>query len=238
MPSSRTNVWKKTNIVLMLVFLYGANQTLLAQDSTSVAKHSAKDFGLMFGASWVQVQVGSTDYVNPSTQQVVTASGTSQGGLSIGMFYNVALTPKWMIRPSVEAHLTNTSVRYNVGKNTESYSVYPVCVEVPISVVYGLNQRMPIEQNGWKGIGILGAVRPIVPVSLFNSSYPVTNIFSINAELGISLPKALRNTIWRTELLVSYNVLRINKAGEANDFRSNMIDDMRRHFVGLRFYFN
>lgn len=230
--------FNKTNILGVLVLFFGMHVSLLAQDSTAVAKHSAKDLGLMFGGSFVSLQVGSQDYFNAATQQLVSVEGEHQAGLSIGMFYNVALTYKWMIRPSVEAHLCNTSTRYAIGDKTESYSVYPVCVEVPITVVYGLNQRMAIEQKGWKGMGIMAAIRPVIPVSLFNGSYPVTKSFALNAEIGISLPKALRKTIWRTEMIASFNVMAMNDVGKPSDFRSNMISDMRRHFIGLRFYFN
>jgi hypothetical protein len=238
MPTKRIVILSKANVVTMLVLLLGSVVDLNAQDSTAVAKHSAKDFGLMFGASLINLQVGSEEYFNAASQQLVSVEGSNKGGLSIGLFYNVALSYKWMIRPSVEAHLSNTSVTYRINEKDELYTLYPVCIEVPITINYGLNQRPSIEQRGWKGMGFLAAVRPVIPITIFQGSTPVVKPFSLNAEVGISLPKSLRKTLWRTEVIASFNVMAINQVGNGYDFRSNMIHDIRRHFIGVRFYFN
>jgi hypothetical protein len=51
-------------------------------------------------------------------------------------------------------------------------------------------------------------------------------------------PSALRKTIMRTELFASINVMSIQGKSNADDFRTQMIQDLKRHFIGLRLYFN
>jgi hypothetical protein len=229
----------KTSVIMALVFFFIGVQSMSSQDSTSVAKPSAKDFGLMIGASHVQLWADAAPYYLASTQQNVTMEGKSKNGLSIGMFYNFAIHPKWMIRPTVEAHIANTQVVYDTGSDyDEQYSVFPITIETPIALVYGINQRGSIESRGWRGSGLMIAARPVIPVSIFNSSYPVTKPFTMNIDFGLSIPSALRKTIMRTELFASINVMGIQGEPKREDFRTEMIQDLRRHFIGLRLYFN
>jgi hypothetical protein len=212
---------------------------MLGQDSTAVAKPSARDFGLCMGFSSTRVDLTYTPYYNAATQQLITVEGDQRLGLSIGMFYNFALTSKMMLRSTVEAHITNTSITYVTGEEyNEHYSVMPVTVELPVSFIYGANQRGTIESRGWRGMGLLLGARPVLPITLFNSTFPATKNFTFNIDLGISLPKALRKTVMRTEIFLSANVLNGIASSSSADFRTNMISDMRRHFVGLRLYFN
>jgi hypothetical protein len=227
----------KTSAIVALVFSFLSD--VKAQDSTRVAKASAKDFGLFFGVSRVQLDVASTDYFSAATQQLVSVGGASKSSLSIGLFYNFPIKPKWMTRLAVEAHLANIELTYHISNGkTESYSVYPVVIETPLTLVYGINQRGAIESSRWRGWGILAGIRPVIPLTVFNSSYPQTQSATWNVDLGLTIPKALRKSIMRTELFVSANVVNMMAKGKADDFRTNMITDMRRHFVGMRLYFN
>lgn len=211
------------------------------QDSTftdykAEGVRDASDFGLLFGLNYSNFSLKSNPFLVDTLTQKGSSRMINSPGLSVGVFYNIKLGQKLLLRPSVEANIIPSTIEYDiVVKKYESW-IYPLTVDVPVTLIYGNNDRDYLSESKRDIHWFLG-VRPVFPLQVMASSEPVLKNFNFNTDIGVSFPFVLPKTIMRAEFFYSHGWLNIIGENE-EDAQTSSIDSMKRSLFGCRFYFN
>ncbi len=225
-------------IVLCSCQLVAQENTPVVPDSTHARRGSARNFGLSFGASYSILQLNSSPYFSQVNSTLYEARILNKMGANIGIFIYQPLKEKLSMRFAVDAHFLNAQLIYDTGKpNKEESTIFPLCIETPISFVYGRHFRYDVEATSLFRTGFIAGLRPVIPLKLFSNNQPILKSFNLNLDLGISQPVALKNSIMRSELIFSFGLLNII-GKDATNFRTNSISYLGRHFVAFKMYFN
>lgn len=226
----------KNTLAILLVWF--CTYAAAGQDSTAIKKASAKNFGLSAGASYSILVLKSTPYFTESGTVLRNAEVVNAPGFNVGLFIYKPLKEKFSMRFAVDANMLPAYLSYDTGKpNKEESYIYPLTIDIPISFIYGRHFRYDVEAKSLFRSGLIAGIRPVIPLSLFNSTQPLLSGFNLNIDLGISQPIAMKKGIMRTDLFFSYGLLNLIGKDESN-FRTNSINYLGRSFVGLRMYFN
>jgi hypothetical protein len=212
--------------------------TAAVADSTHGKKGTARNFGLSFGASYSVLQLDASPYFSEANSSLYKAQINNNMGANIGVFIYQPLKEKMSLRFAADAHFLNAQIIYDTGNpNKEESPVFPLCIETPISIVYGRHFRYDVEATSLFRTGFIAGLRPVLPLKLFNNTQPILKSFNLNLDLGISQPKALKSSILRSELIFSFGLL--NLIGkDTTSYKTNSINYLGRNFVAFKMYFN
>ncbi|MFN0032565.1 MAG: hypothetical protein ACKVOR_10435, partial [Flavobacteriales bacterium] len=182
--------------------------------------------------------IQANPYFISQGSQLRTAEVANKVGASIGLFVYQPVREKLSMRFAVEAHLANTHVLYDTGKSfLEKSYIYPVCIELPIALVFGRHYRYDLIAPDFNKFGFIAAIRPVIPLGLFHNSQPLLSSFNVNLDAGITRGIPMKKGIMRADLIFSYGLFNLIGEGTEN-FKTNSIEYLGRNFVGLRAYFN
>jgi hypothetical protein len=226
---------------ILLSLLFCSALVAFGQSDTTKTKRErkpfAKNFGLMGGVNYSVVSLESSPFFVKGQDKLGTSSAQSGFGISGGIFGLFRINRTLMFRMMAEANITQAKINYDLVDHEEFSFVFPVTVEVPISIVYSRNiaGAYVADQRRWPEIS--AGIRPVVPLTIFQDLQPRMKTFNLNVDLGVGLPFRLSKTTLRTELLFSYGLL--NLIGEDEEHsKTYSISYIGRSFAGLRLYFN
>ena len=208
--------------------------------SVTVKKKSgptnAKDFGLLFGFNYSQYYLESNPFFVDSLTSMGNSKVNNNVGLTIGVFYNIKLSEKLILRPAVEATIMPATIEYDlIRKKSESW-IYPLTVDLPFYFIYGNHDRETLSKKRAQ-LNWLAAVRPVIPLSVMSSTQPVVKNFNLNIDIGCSVPFVLKSTIMKAEIFYSFGSLNII-GDDSDNYKTSSINSLRRNFIGMRFFFN
>lgn len=217
--------------ILALLFIL---QTLMltAQDSLDVkAPKKPSNFALGVGVSYSIMGFESRPYFIDSTGKVGQSEIINSAGFSASAGYMFKISNRFMIRPSIEAHMMPAKISYDTEIDHKTTSrVYPISLEFPIATVFNLTSKSnsPTAQL---------AIRPAYAPESYSDKRPLIDPFNLNLDLGIGLPIKVRKASLRTELYYSHGFFDLI-GDDPDDYKTRSVKHLTRSFVGIRFYFS
>ena len=215
-------------ITILLIIHFCTN----AQDSLDTsAKKGPSKFSLGFGLSYSIMGFETRPYFIDSSGKAGKSEIKNVVGVSASAGYMFQVSPRLMIRPSVEAHMMPAKISYDTEIDHKTISeVYPISVEIPIAAVYNLSSKpnSPTAQL---------AFRPVYAPETFSDPRPEINPFNLNLDIGVGMPFQIKKALVRMELYYSHGFLEL--IGEnPDDYKTRSVKHLTRSFAGIRFYLN